>query len=88
MFSPSSAPWRDSTSGLSLWFQTDRLDDLYSALKRRQLERSRAVLAGEPTDAPELRFKQDLHTAIYGQREFCICDPNGIELYFFQPLEG
>jgi hypothetical protein len=36
---------------------------------------------------PEVRFKPDLYTAFYGQREFSILDPNGIELSFYQPVE-
>ena len=86
MFVPSE-PRRGSTSGLSLRIRTDRLDDLYALLKQRQLERSSAALAGEATDAPEVRFTLDLWTAFYGQREFCIRDPNGVEVCFFQPLE-
>lgn len=82
MFVPSS-----EATALSLWIRTDRLDDLYSVLKRRQLERSRAALAAEPTDEPEVRFKRDLYTAFYGQREFSIQDPNGVELNFYQPVE-
>jgi uncharacterized glyoxalase superfamily protein PhnB len=72
---------------LSLWIYTDRLDDLYALLKERQLERSRAALAGTATDAPEMRFTLDLHTAFYGQREFGVRDPNGVELMFAQPVE-
>jgi ankyrin repeat protein/catechol 2,3-dioxygenase-like lactoylglutathione lyase family enzyme len=87
MFVPSGDAWRSQTAGLSLWIRTDRLDDVYSQLKRLQLERARAVLAGEATDAPDVRFKLDLYTAFYGQREFGIRDPNGVELMFFQPLE-
>ncbi|MDQ3997434.1 MAG: ankyrin repeat domain-containing protein [Gemmatimonadota bacterium] len=87
MFVPSADAWRESTSGLSLWIRTSRLDELYSSLKGRQLERATAALAGQDTDAPELRFTQDLHTAFHGQREFCISDPNGVELYFYQPVE-
>lgn len=87
MFVPSSDPWRGATSALSLWIRTDRLDDLYSLLKRLQLERARSALAAEATDAPEVRFKADLYTAFYGQREFAIHDPNGLELCFFQPVE-
>ena len=87
MFVPTHEPWHQPTSGLSLWIGTDRLDDLYSLLKRRQLERSRAALAGDATDAPEVRFTVDLYTAFYGQREFGIRDPNGVELMFTQPVE-
>jgi dihydrofolate reductase/ankyrin repeat protein len=77
---------RSDRSGVSLWIRTDRLDDLYALLKRRQLERARAHLAGETTHEPDVRFTGDLYTAFYGQREFSIRDPDGVELYFFQPL--
>ena len=63
-----------------------RKKGVYSLLKRRQLERARAALAGEATDAPEVRFTLDLYTAFYGQREFGIRDPNGVELMFTQPV--
>jgi ankyrin repeat protein/catechol 2,3-dioxygenase-like lactoylglutathione lyase family enzyme len=87
MFVPSGDAWRGPTAGLSLWIRTDRLDDVYSQLKRLQLDRARAILAAEATDAPDVRFKLDLYTAFYGQREFAIRDPNGVELFFFQPLQ-
>jgi ankyrin repeat protein/catechol 2,3-dioxygenase-like lactoylglutathione lyase family enzyme len=87
MFIPSGEAWRESTSGLSLWIQTERLDELYSIFKQWQLERARAALAEEATDVPEVRFTADLYTAFYGQREFGIRDPNGVDLYFCQPLE-
>lgn len=87
MFSPSTDAWRDTTSALNLWIRTDRLDDLYALLKQRQLERARAALAAEPADEPEVRFTGDLYTAFYGQREFSIRDPNGVELSFYQELE-
>jgi ankyrin repeat protein/catechol 2,3-dioxygenase-like lactoylglutathione lyase family enzyme len=86
MFVPSGDAWRGETSGLSLWMRTDRLDDLYATLKQRQFDRARATLAGEASDVPELRFTADLYTAFYGQREFGVRDPNGVELMFFQPL--
>ena len=41
----------------------------------------------EETDAPEVSFNQDLYTAFYGQREFSLTDPDGIDVNFFQPLE-
>lgn len=87
MFAPSGEPWRERTSGLSVWMRTDRLDDLYARMKRLQLERARAALAGEATDAAEVRFTADLHTAFYGQREFGVRDPNGVVLMLYQPLE-
>lgn len=85
MFVPSSEP--RANVGAELWLRTDRLDDLYSFLKRLQLERARAALAGEATDMPEVRFTVDLYTAFYGQREFGIRDSNGVELMFYQPLD-
>ena len=87
MFASSSKTWRPTTSGLTLWLHTRRIDELYAHLKRRQLERSTAVLAGRPGDAPEIRFGADLHTTHYGTREFAIQDPNGIELTFAQSVD-
>jgi catechol 2,3-dioxygenase-like lactoylglutathione lyase family enzyme len=84
MFVPSSDPWRSRVSGVSLWFRTDRIDDLYAHFRRRQLARARAVLAGEASDAPDVRITVDLYTAFYGQREFGIRDPNDVELMFAQ----
>ncbi len=87
MFVPSTDPWRESTRSLDLWIYTDRLDELYGLLKRRQLQRARAFLAGDEPEGPEVPFTLDLHTAFYGQREFGVRDPNGINLLFAQPLE-
>ena len=87
MFVRLSEPWRDGSSALSFWIRTSRLDYVYSQLKRLQVERARATLGGETTEMPEVRFIRDLDTAFYGQREFAIRDPNGIELCFYQPLE-
>ncbi len=86
MFVPSSVPWRETPAALSLWIRTDRLDEFYAFLKQRQLEHARAMLAGEASAGQDVRFKLDLHTAFYGQREFGIRDPNGVELMFFQPV--
>jgi hypothetical protein len=72
---------------VSFWFKTDRVDDLYQALKQRQLERASAVLAGEAPAIPEARFTADIHDAFYGQREFTIVDLNGYELNFAQELK-
>jgi hypothetical protein len=73
-------------AGLSIWMNTDRLDDLYALLKERQLERARAALEGRPSDLPDVSFATDLYTAFYGQREFAIRDPNGVTLNFCQPV--
>lgn len=86
MFVPSAVPRPEGTSGLSLWIRTSRLDDLHALLVQRQLERASAALAAGATDVLERRFTQDLHTAFYGQREFCIRDPNGVELCFYEPV--
>jgi uncharacterized glyoxalase superfamily protein PhnB len=45
------------------------------------------MLAGETSDAPDVRFTLDLYTAFYGQREFGIRDPNGVELMFAQSID-
>lgn len=87
MFVPSGDARQAAAHGISLWLHTDRLDALYARLKKRQLARARARLAGEATDIPEIKFTADLYTAFYGQREFGIRDPNGVELMFFQPLD-
>ena len=87
MFQPRDESQRAPTKGVSLWFRTNRLDELYGLFKQSQLERTRAMLAGEATEAPEVQFTGDLYTAFYGQREFSIRDPDGFELNFYQPLE-
>jgi hypothetical protein len=86
MFVPATRPWRQQTSGVSVWIRTDRIDDIYAHLKHRQLGRTSAMLAGEATSEPDLRFTLDLHTAVYGQREFGIIDPNGVHVMFAQSL--
>jgi uncharacterized glyoxalase superfamily protein PhnB len=86
MFVPSTQPWRQQASGVSVWIRTDRIDDIYAYLKRRQLGRATAMLAGEAPTAPDVRFTLDLHTAFYGQREFGIVDPNGVHVMFAQAL--
>jgi len=82
-----SGPWTPETrTGLSLWIETDRLDDLYAVLKHRRMERARAELAGLEPSAPDLQITADLYTAFYGQREFGVRDPNGVEIMFSHPL--
>ena len=76
-----------ATPEVSFWLRTDRVDDLYALLQQRQLDRSRARLAGASPANPEVRFKADLHDTFYGLREFTIVDPNGYELTFAQELK-
>ncbi len=73
---------------VSFWFRTNRIDELYDALKGRQLERAKAVLAGVTPQIPEARFTGDIHDTFYGQREFSIVDLNGYELNFAQSLSS
>jgi ankyrin repeat protein/uncharacterized glyoxalase superfamily protein PhnB len=87
MFVPSPPSAIGAMSGISLWIHTDRLYDLYSVLRARQIERSRAELVGRGAGEPEVQFAGDLYTAFYGQREFSIRDPNGVVLNFYQPVE-
>jgi ankyrin repeat protein/catechol 2,3-dioxygenase-like lactoylglutathione lyase family enzyme len=86
MFTASGLPWQSEVRGVSLWFRTDRLDELYAMLKRRALEQARDLLAGDANGVPQVRITGDLYTAFYGQREFSIRDPNGVDVNFFQPL--
>jgi ankyrin repeat protein len=86
MFVPRGAPNVERL--VSLWLMTTRIDDLYDALKSRQLERARAVMAGAAPDFPEARFTSDIHDTFYGQREFSIIDLNGYELNFAQALKA
>jgi ankyrin repeat protein/catechol 2,3-dioxygenase-like lactoylglutathione lyase family enzyme len=78
---------KDAEREVSFWFRTDRVDDLYQLLKRRQLERASAVLAGKTPEIPEARFTSDIHDTFYGQREFSIVDLNGYELNFAQEVK-
>ncbi|HSK80015.1 MAG TPA: ankyrin repeat domain-containing protein [Thermoanaerobaculia bacterium] len=69
---------------MSLWFYTDKIDDLYQLLKSRQLESAQAALAGKPHDPPEIEFVEDLYDPFYGGRQFSIRDLNGYTLVFLQ----
>jgi catechol 2,3-dioxygenase-like lactoylglutathione lyase family enzyme len=83
----SMSPSTEPTRGLSLWIGTDRIDDLYGRLKQQQLDRARAVLAGETPEIPEVQFAEDLYTAFYGLRQFSIRGSSGVTLVFVQPVE-
>lgn len=73
--------------GVSLWFYTDQVDELYRLLKSRQLAAAQATLAGRRADLEGIEFEEDIHDAFYGAREFGIRDLNGYTLYFIQPVE-
>jgi ankyrin repeat protein len=68
----------------SLWFYTDRIDDLYQFFRSRQLRAAHAALAGE--DVPQVRFDAGLHEPFYGGRQFSVRDLNGLELIFMSTL--
>jgi ankyrin repeat protein len=83
-------PSRESTvrqRDVHFWLHTNRVDDLYQAFKRRQLDHASEELAGQPPSSlPSARFQGDIYNAFYGQREFTIVDPNGYELTFSQSI--
>ena len=69
---------------VSLWFYTDRVEELYRQLKSRRV---RAATGVNPSvaDAPEVPFEEDLYSPFYGGRQFSIRDINGLTLIFWQP---
>ena len=73
--------------GVSFWFYTDKVDDLYQLLRSRQLEAAHAALGDEPADQEGIEFVEDINDPFYGGREFGIRDLNGYALYFLQPAE-
>jgi ankyrin repeat protein len=68
----------------SIWFYTDKIDEVYQLLKSRQLATARAELAGEPGTHQTIVFEQDIEDMFYGARQFCIRDLNGYQLYFIR----
>ena len=68
---------------VSLWFYTERIDDLYRLLKARQVAAARTALDGGPYESA-VEFIEDLYEPFYGGREFGIRDLNGYELFFMQ----
>jgi hypothetical protein len=65
---------------VSLWFYTNKIDDLYRLLKSRQIE---AAAAGTPDG---IDFVEHINNTFYDARQFAIRDLNGYILYFIQPL--
>lgn len=76
---------RPGVHDASLWFYTDRIDDLYQLLKSRRLEAAHSQLTGQLDDNEGIVFEQDIEDMFYGARQFGIRDPNGYILYFIQP---
>ena len=70
----------------SLWFYTDRIDDLYQVYRSRQLRAAHAALDGE--DVPQVRFDEGLYEPFYGGRQFSVRDVNGLELIFMSTLSA
>lgn len=71
-------------SGVSFWLRTERIEDVYDAIKKRQLDRARRALAGETPDLAEVRFSEDLYDTHYGARIFSVVDPDGYALIFIK----
>jgi ankyrin repeat protein len=74
-----------SPRDVSLWFFTDRVQELYELLRERQLQAAQAALTGGPSKEPEVRFEEDLYEPFYGGRQFSIRDNNDLSLIFWQP---
>jgi ankyrin repeat protein/catechol 2,3-dioxygenase-like lactoylglutathione lyase family enzyme len=73
---------------VSLWFYTDRIDDLYKLFKARQVGAAQAALAGEAAAHEAILFEEDIYDPFYGGRQFSIRDPDGYTLLFLQPANG
>lgn len=63
--------------GVSFWFYTDQVDDLYQLLRARQFEAAQAGNGG-------IEFEEDIYDPFYGGRQFSIRDLNGYSLIFYQ----
>jgi ankyrin repeat protein len=69
---------------VSLWFNSDRVDEMYARLKSRQL---RAALEGTSGRSSEgIEFVEHINDTFYGARQFGVRDLNGYILYFIQQL--
>jgi len=73
-------------TGITLWFRTDRIDEIYEVLKARQLEAAAVTMAGDTGILGGIEFAQDIENMFYGARQFGIRDLNGYGLYFIQPI--
>lgn len=79
---------KSGSHDVSLWFETDQIDQLYQLFKSRQLEAAHAALAGRPADHEAIEFEEDMYEPFYGGRQFSIRDLNGYNLVFLQPAES
>jgi ankyrin repeat protein len=68
---------------VSLWFFTDRIQELYELFKRRQ--RASLAASADAASLPDVGFEQDLYEPFYGGRQFDVRDCNGLSLIFWQP---
>jgi ankyrin repeat protein len=69
---------------VSLWFYTDRVEELYQQLKARQV-RATAATDAEASRGEAVPFEEDLYAPFYGGRQFSVRDVNGLTLTFWQP---
>ncbi len=69
---------------VTLWFFSDRVQDLYEVLKGRQLRVARHA-SNDAAAEFEVQFEEDLYSPFYGGRQFSIRDNNGLTLIFWQP---
>ena len=73
-------PEEEAGNRPSLWFYTDKVDELYKAFQKRRVE-------SQSDDPWRIQFSEELNDMFYRARQFGICDPNGYILYFIQSLE-
>jgi ankyrin repeat protein len=79
-------PGRDpGPRGVSLWFFTDKVQELYRLLKDRQLRIAQVGLSRGDSTEPDVQFDEDLYEPFYGGRQFSVRDNNGLSLVFYQP---
>jgi len=78
-------PGTSGPRGVSLWFLTDRVQELYQLLKERQLRAAHGSLSEDSSTEPVVRFEEDLYQPFYGGHQFSIQDVNGLTLVFWQP---
>ena len=73
------------TRDVQLWFFTDRIQELFAAITRRQFRAADEVRLGADAANSEVRFEETSSTPFYGGRQFSVRDINGLSLIFWQP---